>query len=51
MYHRYEGGWICRDDPYFDGTALELGAGVKLKWRPRRSAVQFHVKLGGAVRR
>lgn len=33
----------------FGGTALELAAGVKLKWRLNRIPLQFHAKLGGVL--
>lgn len=41
--------WICDEGDHFDGHALELGLGVKLKWRARRSPVQVHTKIGAAV--
>lgn len=48
-FHRYDGVWICHDDPYLDGTGLEVAAGVKLKWRAGRIPLQIHAKFGGAV--
>jgi len=59
--HSYWGPANCKWDPvaqrYYDckghnsigGTALELGAGVKLKWRLRQIPLQFHAKLGGVL--
>jgi hypothetical protein len=31
------------------GNALELGVGVKLKWRLRHVPLQFHAKVGGGL--
>jgi hypothetical protein len=44
-------------DPYysydyeygFEGYALELGLGVKLKWRIRQIPLQIHAKFGGSI--
>lgn len=59
--HGYWGAGNCKWDPktqtYYDcrgydrfgGTALELGVGVKLKWRMRQIPLQFHAKLGGVL--
>jgi hypothetical protein len=39
--------WRCEDDGRFDGNALELVGGVKVKWP--NGPVQVHAKFGGAV--
>ena len=39
--------WHC--DRHWGGYAVELAAGVKLKWRLRRVPLQFHAKFGGAL--
>lgn len=33
---------------HFDGYAIELAVGAKLKWRLRNVPLQFHAKFGGA---
>jgi hypothetical protein len=38
--------WVC---DRWRGSGLELGLGVKLKWRPGRSPLQLQVKLGPAA--
>lgn len=57
-YGRRWGGW-CYDRfgrPYncgwaggWGGVSLDLGFGVKLKWRATRIPLQFHAKMGGIL--
>lgn len=48
-FNRGDGIWICEDYRAFEGNALELGMGVKLKWRARHTPLQVHAKFGGAM--
>jgi len=43
------GYWHCDDWHGWDGYAIELGFGVKLKWRLRNIPLQFHAKIGGMI--
>jgi len=44
------GRWTCSDKwRSFGGTGLELGGGVKLKWRVAKAPVQIHAKFGAAI--
>ncbi len=48
-YDRFGRPFDCHDYRHFGGNALELGAGVKLKWRVRAIPLQIHAKLGGVL--
>lgn len=37
------------NDVHFHGTSLELGGGVKFKWRAMPIPLQIHAKAGGAL--
>jgi hypothetical protein len=45
-YWHHDDVWVCDQ---WRGSGMEVGLGVKLKWRARRSPVQIHTKLGPAV--
>ena len=47
-YYDNRGVWRCDNRHHMGGYALELAAGVKLKWRLRKIPLQFHAKFGGA---
>lgn len=38
----------CDTHRHFGGYAIEMGAGVKFKWRLKQVPLQFHAKVGGA---
>ncbi|MCB9556637.1 MAG: hypothetical protein H6707_11085 [Deltaproteobacteria bacterium] len=48
-YCRREAGVLVCRTTGFGGTALELVAGAKIKWRMQRIPLMFFAKVGGAV--